>query len=106
MNATSCDFVFSLNNKWIKPSTYYDRWIKYRDYNQISQSSPYELRHTFISMIKALPDSVIKPLVGHSIKMDTYRVYCHEMDGEKEAAAHMVQQEFGKTFSVPMHLLG
>lgn len=96
INGRESEYVFSLNGKFIRPGTYYDRWIKYRDYHQICHASPYELRHTFISIIKALPLGLIKPLVGHSINMDTYRVYGHELEGEKQKTAVLVQQQFHK----------
>jgi len=89
-------YVFSLNNTWIRPSTYYDRWIRYRDYQGIQQTTPYGLRHTFISIVKSLPVGLIKPLVGHSVNMDTYRVYGHELTGEKQETAGLVQLEFEK----------
>ena len=36
------------------------------------------------------------PVVGHSVNMDTYRVYGHELTGEKYKTAGLVQLEFEK----------
>ena len=56
-----------------------------------SKTSPYCLRHTFISyMAQALPEHLLKALVGHSIKMDTYGVYGHAVNGEGQYAADQV----------------
>lgn len=47
----------------------------------------YGLRHTFISFNKAMPTGLLKATVGHSVNMQTYKVYSHEVDGDKRAAA-------------------
>lgn len=81
-------------NKYGEPadqSTYYKHWIKYRDYHGLSKCSPYELRHTFVSMMKGLPEGLLKTLVGHSKDMDTFGVYGHEVEGEAEIIASKVQ---------------
>ena len=46
--------------------------------------SPYGLRHSFISIISlSTPEAVVKRLVGHSVSMDTFKVYgSHSVDGE------------------------
>ncbi|MFV0400425.1 MAG: tyrosine-type recombinase/integrase [Oscillospiraceae bacterium] len=95
-NGMVSEYVFSLKGTWVRPSTFYDRWIKYRNHQRITHASPYCLRHTFISVIKCLPVGVVKPLVGHSVNMDTYKVYGHELEGEKAQAASLVQTEFEK----------
>lgn len=58
--------------------------------------TPYELRHTFVSIVKALPEGHLKQLVGHSKDMDTYGVYSHEFGNDRAAAAAMVQDIFNK----------
>lgn len=92
------DFVFP--DKYgdpIKERTYRDRWTKYREYNGIKTPvTPYELRHTFVSIVKALPEGHLKQLVGHSKDMDTYGVYSHEFGNDRAAAAAMVQDIFNK----------
>lgn len=82
------------NGEHIKQATYYKRWVTYRDGVGISKASPYELRHTFVSIVKQLPEGLLKPLVGHSKDMDTYGVYSHELSGDMETTSDMVQQLF------------
>ena len=55
-----------------------------------SKTSPYCLRHTFISfMSQTLPEQALKDWVGHSVRMDTYGVYWHAVNGEAERTAQM-----------------
>lgn len=75
-------------------SGYYKRWVRYREYNGITPVSPYELRHTFVSIVKTLPEGLLKQLVGHSKDMDTYGIYSHEIKGDKELASTMVEDIF------------
>lgn len=78
-----------------KLQTYYDKWLRYRDYNRISDTvTPYELRHTFISLSQTLPTEYVKRMVGHSASMDTYGVYGHAVDGDLIAAADMLSGIF------------
>lgn len=69
-------------------------WTRYRLHNDIDKTTPYELRHTFISINKDMPDTLKMMLVGHSTDMDTDRVYSYEMDGEMQRAAEMVDAAF------------
>ena len=56
-----------------------------------SKTSPYCLRHTFISfMAQSLPEQALKSLVGHSVNMDTYGVYGHAVNGESQLTAEQV----------------
>jgi integrase len=72
--------------------TYYKHWCKFRDYNGIGVPvSLYELRHTFVSMVKTLPEGFLKDLVGHSKSMDTYGVYSHNYSSDKNQTAELVQ---------------
>ncbi len=41
------------------------------EYNGITVVTPYELRHTFVSIAKSLPAGMVKSIVGHSESMDT-----------------------------------
>lgn len=77
----------------IPQATYYKRWIRFRDYNNISDNvSPYELRHTFVSIIKSLPPGIVKMLVGHSQNMDTFGIYSHEVIGDIQTAAKLTSE--------------
>lgn len=52
---------------------------------------PYCLRHTFISLIKYdVPEQMIKNIVGHSVKMDTFGTYGHAVDGEDIKAGNII----------------
>lgn len=75
-------------------STYRHRWKRYCESNYIPYVSPYQFRHTFVSIAKSLPDGQIKPLVGHSKNMDTFGTYGHEVNGELEKTASMLNELF------------
>lgn len=80
-----------------RSSQYYKAWIRYRDHVGIqAKASPYELRHTFVSITKGLPVGLIKPLVGHSKDMDTFGVYGHEVEGETDTTAALILEAFNK----------
>lgn len=74
--------------------TYYNRWRRYCAYNNIPSHSLYELRHTFVSIAKVLPEGKLKTIVGHSKSMDTFDVYGHELDGELRESAQILDAEF------------
>lgn len=44
------------------------------EYNGITVVTPYELRHTFVSIAKKLPEGFVKTVIGHSKSMDTFGV--------------------------------
>lgn len=73
---------------------YRRRWKKYCDANGIPYVSPYELRHTFVSLVQALPEGWVKALVGHSRSMDTFGVYAHEVAGQQSLIAAGVEGVF------------
>ena len=60
----------------------------------MAYTTPYELRHTFVSIAKRLPEGLVKPLVGHSQSMDTFGVYGHEIEGEANSTAQRVNDLF------------
>lgn len=74
--------------------TYYKHWVRYLEANGMSHTSLYELRHTFVSIAKKLPEGLVKPLVGHSQSMDTFGVYGHEIEGEAWETARRVNSLF------------
>lgn len=77
----------------LSQSTYRKRWIRYRDSNGLSLGIRlYDLRHTFVSIFKELPEGLLKKLVGHSIDMDTYATYSHEIEGDDEKTAALMQE--------------
>ena len=74
--------------------TYYKHWVRYLESNNMGHVSLYELRHTFVSIAKKLPEGLVKPLVGHSQSMDTFGVYGHEIEGEASETARRVNDLF------------
>ena len=70
------------------------RWRNYCITNGLTPVTPYELRHTFVSVVKTLPAGEVKGLVGHSQDMDTFGVYGHALTGEAESTAEAVNGTF------------
>ncbi len=64
--------------------------------NEITVVTPYELRHTFVSLAKTLPEGIVKSVVGHSKSMDTFGVYGHKLNGDEDLTATMLQEIFEK----------
>lgn len=77
-----------------REKTYYSRWKAYCAANGITDCSLYELRHTFVSVVKTLPAGEVKQLVGHSQDMDTFGVYGHALTGDDETTAQAVNGVF------------
>lgn len=78
------------------PNNFYRRWHSYATQHGITVSI-HELRHTFISMTnKDLPESLLKQVVGHSYAMPTDDVYGHEIDGDKQRAADIIDSVLAK----------
>lgn len=94
------NFVFTNEDgDYIKTKNLYERWKKYIKHVDIeSNTTLYELRHTFISLVKILPVGLVKPIVGHSVNMDTYGTYGHEVDGQLEETGNLIHMEFNKIF--------
>jgi integrase len=71
---------------------YLKHWKRYREHNDIKTASTlYELRHTFVSMLKKLPVGYLKEVVGHSKDMDTFGVYSHAFSDEANQIALLIQ---------------
>lgn len=94
-----------IKSRWLFPDENGDRldpkhlskkWETYRKQHGIS-CSLHELRHTLISVAKAdVPEELLKMIVGHSANMDTFGVYGHEVDGELERAAKLLDKAFDR----------
>lgn len=84
------DSVFALGSE----QYYYHRWRLYCKTNGLTPCTPYELRHTFVSVVKTLPAGEVKQLVGHSQDMDTFGVYGHALTGDDETTAQAVNGVF------------
>ncbi|MCI8601599.1 MAG: hypothetical protein HFE45_08400 [Oscillospiraceae bacterium] len=75
-------------------TTYRHRWTRYCESNGIEHTTLYALRHTFVSIIKTLPEGEVKALVGHSRNMDTFGTYGYEIIGEGIKTASDVNDIF------------
>lgn len=81
----------------VKSGTHYkDCLARYCKSNNITIVTPYELRHTFVSMAKSLPEGMVKQIVGHSKDMDTFGIYGHFLEGDNEIVADELQKVFDK----------
>lgn len=70
-------------------------WKKYQAANGLEGITTYELRHTFVSLCQnAVPENLIKSVVGHSSKMPTYETYGHELDSDAETANRLINHVF------------
>lgn len=76
------------------PNQVYDHWRTWCAQHDV-HASIHELRHTFISINKTdMPLELMKATVGHSESMNTYGVYGHEIEGERERAAQIIDGIF------------
>lgn len=83
----------------LDPKKLYKQWKIYSSQIGINVSL-HELRHTFVSIAQIeMPEALLKSIVGHSAKMDTSGVYGHEVEGDKQRAADMVDQIFDRVLS-------
>lgn len=77
----------------------YGKWKLYRKQHGIS-CSLYEMRHTLISLAQSgVPEQLVKMVVGHSDSMDTFGVYSHQLGGELQRAANMLDGVFDRVLS-------
>lgn len=74
-------------------------WQRYRQHNGITgASTPYEMRHTFVSITDDMPLALKKLVVGHSENMDTEGIYGHQKSGDLDRAASYIDCAFDKVF--------
>lgn len=74
----------------------YQAWWRYCVNQGVSRCSLYELRHTMVSVNSKVPDALLKQVVGHSQNFDTRGVYNHEMQGDREQTAELIEQSFAR----------
>ncbi len=75
--------------------SYYGHWKRYQQANGMEPPiSLYEMRHTFVSATKSLPEGQLRQLVGHSKSMDTYGTYSHILETDADDTAEAVQDIF------------
>lgn len=71
-------------------------WKAYKTQHGI-KSTLHELRHTLISVSKAdMPEELLKLVVGHTAKTDTFGIYGHEFEGDLERAANIFDSIFDR----------
>ncbi len=92
---SKCKWLFpDRSGKIAEEKTVWQNFQRYCEYNGIPSYSLYELRHTYISVNRYMPDALLKLQVGHSEKMDTRGVYGHEIDGDSKRAAQLSGDAF------------
>ena len=52
------------------------------------------MRHTFFSVNKNIPKQLLKPVAGHGKRFDGELTYSHELDGEADLAAKLINDNF------------
>lgn len=78
------------------PNTLYKQWCRYKSQKGLN-CTLHGLRHTMVSIQKnEMPVEMLKQVVGHSAAMDTFGIYGHEVDGEKEQAAQIIDLTMNK----------
>lgn len=81
----------------LNPSTLTNHWLRVYAPQHGIKCSLHELRHTFVSIVKLeMPEALLKDVIGHSASMDTTGVYGHEIDGEKQRAADIIDSIFDR----------
>ena len=66
------------------------------DPRHITVVSLYELRHTYVSVNKEMPEGLRKMTIGHSQDMDTEGTYGHQMAGDLAKAAAFTEEAFSE----------
>ena len=74
----------------------YNMWKSFCASQGITPCSLYELRHTMVSLSADVPDALLKPMVGHSQNMDTRGIYGHEVQGNRERTAALIDNVVGE----------
>lgn len=89
----SSSYVFpTLDAEVTRQSAYRSSWKRYCEFNGLTQTTPYELRHTYVSLNDEMPDGLKKKALGHSKNMDTEGVYGHLKTGDLERIAQYSDQ--------------
>ncbi|MBQ8216466.1 MAG: tyrosine-type recombinase/integrase [Oscillospiraceae bacterium] len=81
----------------LSPTSLYSTWRKGYGKHHGMDVSLHELRHTFVTIAKLeMPEALLKDVVGHGASMDTFGVYGHEIDGDKQRAADIIDNIFNR----------
>lgn len=96
-----CPYLFpDRRGKILETKTLWQNFSRFCEYNGISHYSLYELRHTYISVNRYMPEALLKLQVGHSEKMDTRGVYGHEIDGDARRASELSTAAFNEILGI------
>ena len=91
------EWIFcGLNGEKANQNTMRKHWNRLKAERGIP-GSPYSLRHTFVSVVGSqtnLAEGTIKDILGHSDSMPTFSVYKHQLSGELESAASIINLTF------------
>ena len=71
----------------ITPIYYSKHWHSFCEHNGISKVTPYELRHTFVSVSAEMPEGMLQKLVGHTKSMDSFGTYGHAYNEMRKQTA-------------------
>lgn len=84
------------NNDVMNPKNLTTAWAAFR--NEIGTNNTlHEMRHSFTSYLKGkVSDTVMKTVLGHSPKMDTFGIYGHLVEGELEGFANVIDDTFSE----------
>lgn len=75
----------------------YTCWKRYCEANSFQRCiTPYELRHTFVSITDEMPTAFKKMIVGHSKSMDTEGIYGHKKQGDMDKAVGYIDAAFSE----------
>ena len=84
----------------LNPADLTNHWLRVYAPQHGIRCSLHELRHTFVSIVKLeMPEALLKDVIGHSASMDTTGIYGHEIDGEKQRAADIIDNIFDRMLS-------
>lgn len=91
-------YIFPDNDgDYIRQTRFRKRWKRYCLVNGIEDAqTPYELRHTFVSITDEMPEALKKMVVGHSKNMDTEGVYGHRRAEDLDTAATYIDAALKK----------
>lgn len=96
-----CPYLFpDRTGKICETKTLWQNFSRFCEHNGINHYSLYELRHTYISVNRYMPEALLKLQVGHSEKMDTRGVYGHEIDGDARRASELSTAAFNEILGI------
>ena len=96
-----CPYLFpDRTGKILETKTLWQNFSRFCEHNGINHYSLYELRHTYISVNRYMPEALLKLQVGHSEKMDTRGVYGHEIDGDARRASELSTAAFNEILGI------